>query len=62
MKTKSAITAKAASRIQSAASKDPQSKSTVTGFYKRAQAAAAKGKGGWPSGTGKPSGGGRDNA
>lgn len=56
------MTPGAATRIQSAANKNPGSDSFTTGFYKRAQSSAAIGKGGWPSTViGKPSGGGRDN-
>lgn len=41
-KAKSSITPKAAIRIQSAASKNPGSQSAKSGFYQRAQSAAAK--------------------
>lgn len=61
MKSKATMTLRDASRIQSAANRNQSSKSFVTGFYQRAQSAAAEGKGGWPSTTGNPSGGGRDN-
>lgn len=62
MKTKATMTTRDASRIQSAANRNQASKSFVASFYQRAQSAAAKGKGGWPSGEpGNPSGGGRDN-
>lgn len=55
------MTANAARRIQSAGDRNPQSKTNQTRFYPRAQSAAAGDKGGWPSTTGNPSGGGRDN-
>ena len=58
---KNSMTQRAASRIQSAASKKPASLTSATLFNRRAQAAASKGKGGWPSTTPKPSGGNRDN-
>jgi len=56
------MTPGAAARIQSAAGRNLQSPSNTSGFYQRAQSAASNGKGGWPSTTGNPSGGGRDNA
>lgn len=58
---KSFMTPKAARRIQSAGDRNPQAKTNLTGFYQRAQASVAKGKGGWPSTSGEPSGWGRDN-
>lgn len=61
MKAKATMTSRDASRIHSAAYKSPSSKTAVTAFYQRAQSAVAKGKGGWPSTNGNPSGGGRDN-
>lgn len=62
MANKSSMTREAASSIQSAANRNQNSGSFKSSFYQRAQSAAAKGKGGWPSTEpGKPSGGGRDN-
>lgn len=61
MKSKSSMTVNAASRIQSAANRNQNSGSFTSSFYQRAQSAASKAKGGWPSTTGNPSGGGRDN-
>ncbi|HQV59693.1 MAG: hypothetical protein WBC06_06445 [Chitinophagaceae bacterium] len=61
MKAKSMMTTRDAGRIQSAAGKNQFSKTFKTGFYQRAQSVAAKGNGGLPSTTGRPSGGGRDN-
>ena len=60
-KGKSTMTSKTASRLQSIAGRIPGSKTAVTGFYQRAQVVSAGNKGGLPSTTGKPSGGGRDN-
>lgn len=61
MKAKATMSARDASRIQSAANRNQNSVSFKSSFYQRAQSAAAKGKGGWPSTNGNPSGGGRDN-
>lgn len=61
MKSKTTMTSRDASRIQSAANRNQNSASFKSSFYQRAQSAATNNKGGWPSTNGNPSGGGRDN-